>query len=129
MVARMPLTEYGANSLLDHMFKGAVYSQPTAIWMSLHTAAPGDAGGDEVSGGSYARKDVTTSYGAAFGRQRTNTSAITFTGLPSVTVTHVAVWDSITGGNILLWGRLSVAQAVTTGELMLSAGAAPLMAT
>lgn len=126
----MSLTTYGANALLDHMFKGSVYSQPAAIWMSLHTAAPGDYGTSEVAGGSYARKDVTTSYGAAAAKQKANTSAIAWAGMPAVTVTHVGVWDASTAGNLLLWGKLSVAQAVGAGEtLTLSVGAAPMLAT
>lgn len=53
------------NELLDAVFSQASYT-PTALYLALHTADPLDDGsGAEVSGGSYARQDCSSSFAAA----------------------------------------------------------------
>ena len=45
--------------VLDHVFGAAVYTAPATLYIALYTVAPTDAaGGTEVTGGAYARKDV-----------------------------------------------------------------------
>jgi hypothetical protein len=124
------LTTYAANKLLDHMFKGAVYVQPAAIYMSLHTATPGDTGASEVTGGSYARQNVTATYDPAAFKVKLNSNAVSWANMPAVTVTHVGIWDAATAGNPLEWASLSVSKVVASGAtFVIGVGAAPMSAT
>jgi len=52
----MAASDYLELALLNHIFEGSPYSQPT-IWVGLSTADPGDDGSGlaEPSGGGYAR--------------------------------------------------------------------------
>lgn len=71
-----------------------------ATHVSLHTADPGTSGTSEVTGGSpaYARKAATWAVGTVDG---VVTVTVTFDVPGSVTVTHVGLWDALSGGNFL----------------------------
>lgn len=66
--------------------KAAMLDALSIAQMSLHTAYPGSAGANEVSGGSYARQACT--FGAAAGSTRTLSAGVTFT-VPACTVEWV----------------------------------------
>lgn len=104
--------------------------------VALFTAAPTDAGGGtEVTGGAYARVAVTRAAGSwaapadNAGAQRTsNSSAITFPS-PTAnwgTVTHFAVFDAATAGNMLVWGPLTTSRNILNGDNAPSFAAAAL---
>lgn len=116
----MSWTNYAENIIASYMLTtatGTAITRPTAWYAALHTADPTDAGtGAEVSGGSYARQPVTFP---------SPTNGVTSPGsdilFPTATanwgtVTHVAIWDSLTGGNLLKSGALTASQAVNTGN-------------
>ena len=65
---------------------------------SLHSAFPGSAGANEISGGSYARQSAT--FGAASGASRTMSAALNFP-VPACTVQWVAFRD--VGGTVLFY--------------------------
>lgn len=83
-------------------------------YVSLHTADPGLTGTNEVSGGSYSRTAVT--FSAASSGATANTGAVTFSNMPSVTVTHVGIWDASTAGNFLY------GDALTNGSQIVNSG-------
>lgn len=106
-----------ANAILNQLLRGVAATVPTLpVKVSLHTADPGAAGTTaEVTGGSYARQSVTI--GAATSGQSANSADVTFAGMPAVTVTHIALWDSNAGGAVFLWsGALTVSKAVSAGD-------------
>jgi hypothetical protein len=72
----------------------------TTYFMSLHFAAPGDNGANEISGGTgpYARQPIT--FGGASSYVQSSTNTQTFTGLPAVGGDlYAGFWDSLSGGN------------------------------
>jgi hypothetical protein len=98
------MSNYLEDNLLDHVLRGDTggtsFTQPTTIYLAFHTANPTDAAsGAEVAGGSYARQLL--SFGAASGGSSTNSSSATYTNMPTATVTHIALWDAVSGGNML----------------------------
>lgn len=95
---------------------------PAACYISLHTADPGTTGADEVTGGSYGRQGDTV-FSAAASLASDNDSAISFTGMPSATVTHVGIWDSESSGEFLCGGSLGASKSVDAGDTVtISAG-------
>lgn len=118
----------------------------TTFYVALLTAAPSDSGGGtEVSGGSYARVAVnntlanwagTQSAGSSVassgtGAQTSNNNAITFPA-PTAnwgTVTHMAIYDALTSGNLLYWVALTVSKTVNNGDAAPSFAAAALTVT
>lgn len=59
---------------------------------SLHSANPGTNGANELSGGTYARKDV--SYGAAANGVRSLSASVLIDVPAGATVAFVGIWDT-----------------------------------
>ena len=115
----MSKTDYCENKVLDHINGKTAFTMPTA-YVALFTAAPSDAGGGtEVSGGSYAR--VATSgatWSAAASGAASNAAAISFPTAPASwgTVTHYALFDAASSGNMLRWAALTASKAIGSGD-------------
>lgn len=91
---------------------------------ALYTAAPGETGGGtEVSGGSYARAalhplDANWAAPAGGTGLTDNAVAITFP-TPSANwgvITHTAKLNRLTGGDMRMFGALTVAKTVNNGD-------------
>lgn len=114
---------YLENKLLNHLFNKASYTIPT-VHVALFTAlsdAHGEAGsgGTEVSGGSYARIATAGSdWTEATTGVLDNATACEFTQATADwgTVTHFALFDALTGGNMLAFGTLTASKAVNSGD-------------
>ena len=113
------MTDYLEVELLDHVFRNAAYASPTTVYCSLHTTATTDAGGGtEVSGGSYAREAVTFGAPSSPGGTMSNSVAIDF-GTATAnwgTITHAAIQDAISAGNMLVHGPLTASKTVNNGD-------------
>jgi len=115
----MSFSNYLETELLDHVFAGNAYTAPSTLYLSLHTANPDeDASGAEVStsGTAYARQTATFSVS---GNTATTTAAIEFATATANfgTVTHVAVWDAATSGNMLIYAALASSKTIETGDV------------
>jgi hypothetical protein len=74
----------------------------TTVYLALHTAAPGETGANEVAGAGYARQAVA--WGAPTDGVGTNSGTVTVpvpTSGGPFAVTHVGLWDAVSGGNFL----------------------------
>lgn len=118
------LSNYLENELLDHALGTGAFTAPTNVYLALFTTDPTDAGsGTEVAGSGYSRQLVT--FGAASGGSASNSTEETFTasGGNWGTITHAAIYDASTSGNLLFHGSLSVSRTINDGEsLTFSAG-------
>lgn len=117
-------SDYLESELIRHLFRTGSFTKPAALHVALFTSAPSDAGGGtEVSGGSYARaaaNPADANWGAptAGNGATSNVNTITF---PTPTaawgiVTHWAIFDAATGGNLLFHGALTVAKTVEAND-------------
>jgi hypothetical protein len=113
--------DYTENKTLDHIVGKTSFTMPTA-YVALSTADPTDDGSGmaEPSGNGYAR--VTTAAGdwnAASSGATSNANAITFPTATGSwgTITHFALYDAATSGNMLAHGDLSASQAISTNQI------------
>ena len=106
----MPSSLYLRGKVTDHVLRNVTFTSPTNVYVSLHTSDPTAAATaiTEVNGAWYARQ------GAVFGAQVTagqtaNSETITYPGVQTaaVTITHFALWDAPTLGNMLTYAQLS----------------------
>lgn len=103
------------NQLLDALVGTAAYTVTTPVKLALVTANGDDASaGTEVTGGSYARQTIT--FTTAANGEIENDSAISFTGMPAVTVVGIELYDSAGSPKRLAYGALTVSRAVTAGD-------------
>lgn len=113
-------TDYLENKIIDHMLRNQAFSPPATVYLALFTTATDDTGGGtEVTGGSYARQAVTLA--AASAGATSNTGALTFTNMPACTVTHGALYDAATVGNMLTHGAFATPKVLGAGDSMVIA--------
>ena len=87
----------------------------TGHYLALYTASPNAAGGGtEVSGGSYARLAIT--FGTITAGAMSNSAALTFSGLPSGTITHYGIMSAVTGGTLKVYGAINSSAVVVSGD-------------
>lgn len=113
--------DYTENKVLDHITGKTSFTKPTA-YIGLSTADPTDdaSGLAEPSGNGYAR--VTTSGGdwdAASGGATANAAALTFPEASGAwgTVTHFALFDASSGGNMLCHGTLDAQRVIDAPQI------------
>jgi len=98
-----------ANAVLDHIFENTAYDTTADIYVALSKANPTDdaSGLDEHSGDNYARVNHNAWDVASAGATENN-GAITFPQASAAwgTVTHFAMFDAASGGNLLFYGNL-----------------------
>jgi len=92
---------------------------PTSTFVQLYSQDPTDAG--SATGALYTRIAVAAggwTRGTGGAGTLTNTAAITITSSAAsgATATHVAVFDTITGGNMLFAGALTASKTIATGD-------------
>lgn len=125
MEFQMARTNYERNRNLDVRYGGsATYVKPATVYIGLFTAAPGvGGGGTEVSGGSYARVAVTndaTNWPNAVAGAKANAVALTFAQATAGwgTITHVGIFDALSGGNLQDFATLTAAKTVQNGDVV-----------
>ncbi|MEM9134286.1 MAG: hypothetical protein AAGE88_18200 [Actinomycetota bacterium] len=76
-----------------------------AGFASLHSAAAGTTGANEISGGGYARQPVV--WDAATGAIASLNGTESFSGPASQAVAEVGLFDALTGGNFIGSGAIT----------------------
>ena len=111
------ISTFLANELLDHVFNAA-YTPAATVYLGLSTANPTDDGSGlaEPSGNAYARQAITL--GAASARRVTQSGDVTFPQATGAwgTITHWAIFDASSAGNMLAHGALVASKSVVTGN-------------
>lgn len=117
----MYATNYLENGFLNTL-RGITFSAPATIFLALFLSDPGESGaeGIEVAYPGYARQVLSFSAPGSMngGIGVQNINELTFpnpTGAAG-TVTHIAVCDSLGGGNILCRGELTDELSIGMGQ-------------
>lgn len=111
-------SNYLENALINGTLRATTYTAPTTVYVGLFTTDPTDAGsGTEVSGNAYARQSATfatPSNGAA-----STDADIQFPQATGNwgTVTHFAIFDALTTGNMMYHGALTASKTIETGDV------------
>lgn len=112
------MSNYLENGLLNAILRNTSYTSPTTVYVGLYTSNPGEGNtGTEVSGGSYARKSAT--FGAPNDGVCTNSAAVEFDQATASwgTVSHVALLDAITSGNLLFYTDITTSKTIENGDI------------
>jgi hypothetical protein len=113
-------SDYWQNRILDHIFGKGSYTPPT-IYVGLSTAEPTDDGSglSEPSGNGYARVQTSASdWNAAANGSLDNAGSIIFAQASGnwATITHFALFDAATAGNMLAYGQLSQPTSISQSD-------------
>jgi hypothetical protein len=115
----MAFSNYLEDQITGWINGSAFASAPTSTFVQLYSQDPTDAG--SATGALYTRVAVAAggwTRGTGGAGTLTNTAAITITSSAAsgATATHVAVFDTITGGNMLFAGALTASKTIATGD-------------
>ena len=115
-------SDYTENLVLNWLFTANSATRPAAWYVGLFTAAPSDTGGGtEVAGNGYARMATGTITVAGTATTATNAAAIEFAAASGGnwgTITHAAVFDASTGGNMIAWAALTTSRTINDGDVL-----------
>lgn len=116
----MPASNYLRGKITDHVLRNVAYTSPGTVYVSLHTADPTVNGtaNTEISAAWYARQPAVFAAQVTAG-QTTNSDTITYPGVATsaVTVTHFAIWDAVTLGNMLEFAPLSASKTFSVTDV------------
>lgn len=107
-----------ANKILDHLRGGSAWTQPSGLYVKLHTSV-----GDPGAAGTSNASAVTTRSQATFAAAASGAIALTGTN-PSWTMSGtetiggISVWDATTSGNFQWSAALSVNKSVQSGDTL-----------
>lgn len=121
MPATMAKTHFLSDALLNEVLRNIGYTPPATVYAALFTTATDkNGGGTEVSGGAYARQAVT--FGApgagVDGRKVSNSVEVAYPVATANwgTITHCAIFDALTVGNMLYQGTLEASKIINTND-------------
>jgi hypothetical protein len=114
-------SDFLENKLLDHVLTATSYTAPTTRYLALFTAVTGletNSPSAEIStsGTAYVRKAIT--FAAASGGSSASSATVTFDAATANwgTVSHVAVMDAESSGNVLFYGAVTTSKTIETGD-------------
>jgi len=115
----MDFSNYLANATINATTRGVPYAPPVKVYVSLYTTDPTkDDTGSEVSGsgGTYSREELKL--GMPFDGVSTNENLMQWNTATTDwgVITHVAIHDSETGGNMLYYTPLDVPKNIEIGD-------------
>ncbi len=112
------ISDYLENKLVDHVLGNTAYTPAATLYLGLSTADPADdaSGLAEPAGNGYARKAI--SFSAAASRAVEQDGQVSFDQATGSwgTISHWAVFDADSAGNMLAHGSLAVNKAVVSGN-------------
>jgi hypothetical protein len=118
----MAITNFLRKSLGDEAIAKVAYTMPAAVYLGLFRGSPGATGSltDEVTGGSYARIEITSKLGAfnLTTGLAVSTADITF-ATPTANwgvVTHIGVMDAATVGNVMFYETMPSPRNIISGS-------------
>ena len=114
-------SDYLEDKLLDHVLGNTAFTQPSNIYLALFTADTGleaNSPSAEIStsGTAYGRQSV--SFAASLSGSASTSATVTFSAATANwgTVTHVAVMDASTSGNVLFYGAVTTSKTIESGD-------------
>jgi len=111
-------SDYLEDKLLDHVLGNTAFTQPSAVYVGLHTGSPGDAddGANEISGNGYARQSA--SFAASSSGSCSTDATITFPAATGTwgTISHVSLYDASSAGNLLFHGAVTTSKTIESGD-------------
>jgi hypothetical protein len=112
----MHLSQYLQSSLAGWISGSPFAAVPSGLFLSVSTADPSADGSTAAFAGARQPFTLgtvqTTEIDGSFAL---NVAPIILNSLPAGSYTHVAVFDAVTGGNMLMYGPIAVTQAVVGG--------------
>ena len=114
------LSGFLRGKLINHCFRGQTFPAPQVLYIGLFVEDPNSAGTmQEVSAADYRRIPIMGKLDPPINGVTRNSDVIVFTAQalsPWGTVRSAALWDTLTGGNMLIGAPLEQIRTITRGD-------------
>jgi len=119
----MPATVAERNAILNAFLPGAshaTYTGNTTLFLSIHTADPGDTGANEYTAYSGGLRPAITFGAAASAAASTGgtNAQQDFTSMGATTITHIGLWTANTAGTFKGGGPLTTPRTTASGDTL-----------
>jgi hypothetical protein len=129
----MAASRHTVENILNALMREGSFVAPSELWISLHTADPGETGGNEVDTTdwpSYERRDSLQGDTKDNAWSVPDVDGITFNqkqlifpvynGTGSVTITHFGIWGAATGGTFIASGELTTPREIGPSQVFVA---------
>ncbi len=112
-----------AQAAINHFVRRVAQPVPAGTYLAMCVADPTDNNitANEVTGAWYARQNITA-WSAPIGTGTTtaNSNQVSFPAVTgnAVTLTHWAIYDAATSGNLLFSGALTVSKVLNVDDVL-----------
>lgn len=114
-------SDYLEDKILRAIFHNETYAAGATVYVSLHTADPTDAAAaTELTDSGYARQAGAWNTPTVGAGTLDNSAAIEFPAIADVgpfTITHIGIWDAVSGGNLLLHEALNTSKVFSQNDV------------
>lgn len=121
------MSDYLETSLANLVLRSTAFASPAQVFLALCTATPSETGSplNETTYAGYARVALSAAGAGASawnlaGGVATNTGVLTFpahAGGAAVSITHWALMDAASGGNLLFAGSMTTPKPIEPGDV------------
>ena len=117
-------SDYTARNFINHFLRNNAFTSPAAIYLALFTGSAGlgaNAPSYEIGAiGAYSRATFTLGTATAMATAATSisTADVTFATATATwgTISHAAIMDALTAGNVMLWSPLDATKLVGNSD-------------
>jgi len=104
------------DAILNAYCRGTSFSGNASLFLSLHTADPGNTGASEYT--TYTGTRPAIAFNVAASQSCGNTSQIDFAAMGATTLTHVGLWTATSAGTFKGGGALAASKTTASGDTL-----------
>jgi hypothetical protein len=114
------LSDYAELAVINALLRNTAL-QVATTYVALHSSDPTDAASStELTDTGYARKSASWDAPSSGAGTTQNSADIDFNAIVDAgpfTITHVSIWDAVSGGNMLLSQSLAVSKSFSQNDV------------
>ena len=112
----MTIGRYLENVIINHLLRNQSFNSPNKIYVSLHSADPGQIGKNELVERPYTRQPIV--FSPSTDGTTSNEKEIEFFDMPASNITHMGLWDDVQKGHFLWGGALASPKRLGVGDAL-----------
>lgn len=112
----MAVTTANRNAELDALLRAVAFTGAAALFLSIHTADPGNTGASEYT--TYTGTRPSIAFAAAASAATASTNQQDYAAMGATVITHIGLWSAASGGVFQGGGPLTSSATVSAGQTL-----------
>jgi hypothetical protein len=115
----MPITDANKQAELNALLRAAAFTGVASLFLSIHTADPGNTGASEYTTYTGTRPSIAFAVASGSGTATSaSSSQQDFAAMGATTITHVGLWSATSAGTFQGGGSLTASKTTTAGDTL-----------